>query len=246
MEHVPGKAYPRFKVVVVLLVDLIQAVSAQPHQGISGGDERHVPILSFGRRHVPFPAQAEFQRQVGPELEVVLGEEVHPIQVLPRGPVTQGNGESIGIAVDEIGDRGKAQVPGVRSEEVAVEPPELAAELECVPPLLPAQGISEHGGVVAAPLGEITDTAKAQARRGDGDLRDADAGGHPIVETQVGGDQVVVGEEGNADAIEAQARLVHHVGIKDVAFSEGKDLAPRLTRIAGSGYIPTLQRGLFA
>src|SRR6267142_4347687 len=74
-EEVPCEADPRLEILVILVDGIAVAAGAEPEEGVAGGKEIHGPINRFGGRHVPFPAQAQFQRKVGQHFEAVLSEQ---------------------------------------------------------------------------------------------------------------------------------------------------------------------------
>src|SRR5919108_1131478 len=60
-EHIPREAEPWLKIVIVLVDGIGVAAGAEAYQRITLGEEVHRAIVAFGGRHIPLPAQAQFQ-----------------------------------------------------------------------------------------------------------------------------------------------------------------------------------------
>src|SRR5207247_2066478 len=108
----------------------------------------------------------------------------------------------------------------------------LPTELEGVPAARVADGIGEDDGGIDASLGEAVRASEVETHALHRDLREDDGLVDPVLDSQVGGVGGDVGREGDVDAVEAEAGLVHEAGPEDVRVVQGADLAVRGAGVA--------------
>src|SRR5581483_4074674 len=129
---------------------------------------------------------------------------------------------------------------------VAVKTPHLAAKLQGMFPAGMAQGIGENGGVIAAPLWEAVRPSKVQVDVAETRLWQPDRRGDSDIHSEIRRIQGRIRREIDADAVIAEPDFVHGIGRENVSFIDRHDLAMALARIAETGNIVALQRGLLA
>src|SRR5688500_15988752 len=112
-------------------------------------------VVALGRRHVQIVAQAEFERQVGSPLDVVLHEETYRVLLDAVHAVVERNGEGVRVASDEGGDRGEVERASVLGEVVVIEEPILPAKLKGVSPALIADGVGDDNSGIATSLRDL-------------------------------------------------------------------------------------------
>ena len=183
-EWIPGEAETRLKVLVVLVIDLID-VGANSYERGAVRVEDNEAVVALGRRHVPLVTQAKLERQVRPQLIVVLHEEAERTLGDAASLIAECYAERVRRAIKERGDGRKVEQAGSHPEIIVEKLSVLAAGLEYVSPTEITDSVGNNKGRVAAPGRDICWPTEIEAASGDADLRESDGCCNAIKDAEI-------------------------------------------------------------
>src|SRR5437879_308260 len=94
------------------------------------------------------------------------------------------------------------------------------------------EGVIQNDGSIPAALGKAGRAAEVETYVRDIDLRNADGAGIAVIDIDAIGIEIVYGRKHDVNAVETEAGFIHQGRRKDVALTEGKELAVGLTNVA--------------